>query len=157
MSSLINRVGAAQELNRLAISLAIMYSLQCLGVHRIERPISLCYLQLFYEDNCREFEVLQPGSVLAPRFKVTKLWNQKSINSIPRQHRVEHVLQVSALSFQPTRSSACGQNDRQTDELLYASWLRPPRHNEGQTDELLYASWLRPPRHNDCSLVIETT
>ena len=70
---LLNRLGAAQELNRLAISLAIMYSLQCLGVHRIERPISLCYLQLFCEDNCREFEALQPGSVLAPRFKVTKL------------------------------------------------------------------------------------
>ena len=39
-------------------------------------------------------------------------------------------------------------------ELLYASWLRPPRHNEGQTDELLYASWLRPPRHNYLHLVL---
>ena len=54
-------------------------------------------------------------------FKVTKLWNQKSINSIPRQHRVEHVLQVSALSFQPTRSSACGQNEKCTIGAGYAS------------------------------------
>ena len=53
---------------------------------------------------------------------------------IPREYQVEHVVQVSVLSFQPTWSSACGQNEWMTDtqknELLSASWVSPPRHNE---------------------------
>ena len=69
-------------------------------------------------------EVPQCWASPAMPFKVTKLWNQKSINSIPRQHRVEHVLQVSALSFQPTRSSACGQNEWMNEWMKNAPLVR---------------------------------
>ena len=64
----------------------------------------------------------------------TELYNQNSYNSFPSKYRLLLVLLVSVLSFQrATRNPADRQTDRQTDtytnRLLYASWLRPPRHN----------------------------